>query len=951
MQMQAKKGWLQEFLKHAALLGLFVFLPLLVAGGLGYHTLWLERESRLHQTSAQLEASLSQVRCEAETEVFLKKLGRGIWHLVSRSGFTAEKITEIHSSLAAFVPVDFDLYAFDERGQLVTPPQIPLRSRFLGARLWEMIGRDPIEQSERFQKLRRQLKAFLGNEFRMAHFLEGRDSVTQIVTRQKPGLIYWVNDPIQPGRGMILVFWALPDLNFRLQHVLSKMRSRFSHGLIVSESGELLQQPENLSEARQFGEVTGRIAILGQKNYLSDAGLIWGGRQIDDLWVIASLPAGIEVFEKLQQYLFTFLFIAGILALVAYHRHAFDNRLFLPIRLKLLALFLVAVISPVMGFAYLGYRYLSDREATLLATVTSTSRRHMVSFDETFRKAGEAFIDEFREMGRLAGQRHQPAFRRQLEPGIRSNDLIIYELRNASSAELLFSLQNELVSEGMREVSDAFARFCLDARFGSNLTDTVDPLLETAVRSPEAGFFFLFNRPDEVHRMFFGPVPMFIYWNVAVPQKDGQGIFIYILQSASRLIKRLLHSRLQESLRADSLQPYTLAALENRSGNWLPGRVRENRQLRHFADRLLFSDKPEEIRQVIGGEEYLILGQRSIFAPGYSLFSFYPYRLITEEIIRLRRQIVAAIVGFLLLAFMAAWMLSDIFLLPVSRLGDGVAAIKSRNTDFRIVPVQHDEFGDLAISFNHMIADLKEMKLAQDVQESLLPASPPQLAGYGLAFANRMASAVGGDYFDVLVPDGNTAWIIIGDVTGHGVSSALVMAMAKAVVYQAVREKRDLISLFVDLNRAIHAYFNEPPVRKMITLFAAIIDLSSGKGQFANAGHNFPVLVRPDGECIDLESVHLPIGALKNIRRLVPREFTMQSGDTLVFYTDGLIEVTNQAREQYGYRRFKKMLAARAGSEPKKLAEDLLAAYDSWLSGGEPDDDVTLVLLQRQAGV
>ena len=947
--MQAKKSWLPEFLKHAALLGLFVLLPLLVAGGFGYHTLWLERESRLQQASAQLEASLSQVRCEAETEVFLKKLGRGIWHLLGRSGFAAAEITGIHRSLAAFIPVDFDLYVFDERGQLVTSPQLPLRSRFLGARLWEMIGRDPIEQSERFQKLRRQLKAFLGNEFRMAHFLEGRDSVTQIVTRQKPGLIYWVNDPAQPGRGMMLVFWTLPDLNFRLQHVLSKMHGRFSHGLMVSGAGEVLQPQLNVSEAGQFAEVARRIALMGQKNHPGDGGLIWGGRQIDNLWVIASLPAGTGVFETLQNYLFALLFIAGALALVAYHRHAFDNRLFLPIRLKLLALFLVAVISPVMGFAYLGYRYLSDREATLLATVTSTSRRNMVSFDETFRQAGAAFIDEFREMGRLAGQRLNPAFRRKLEPGIRSNDLIIYELRNASSAELLFSLQNELVSEGMREVSDAFARFCLDARFGSNLTDTVDPLLETAVRSPEAGFFFLFNRPDEVHRMFFGPVPMFIYWNVDMQEKDGHGVFVYILQSASRLVKRLLQTRLQESLRAGSLQPYTLAALENRSGRWLPGRVRENRQLRNFAERLLFSDKPEELRQVIGGEEYLILGQRSIFAPGYSLFSFYPYRLITGEISRLRRQIVAAIFVFLLLAFIAAWLLSDIFLLPVSRLGDGVAAIKSRNTDFRIVPVQHDEFGDLAISFNQMIADLKEMKLAQDVQESLLPAAPPQLAGYRLAFANRMASAVGGDYFDVLVPDNNTAWLIIGDVTGHGVSSALVMAMAKAVVYQTVREKRDLISLFVDLNRAVHAYFSEPPVRKMITLFAATIDLATGKGQFANAGHNFPVLVTPDGDCTDLESVHLPVGALKNIRRLVTREFTMQPGDTLVFYTDGLIEVTNPAKEQYGYRRFKNMLAAGAGSEPEKLADDLLTGYDNWLSGGEPDDDVTLVILKRQA--
>ncbi len=944
-----RKPWLEEWLKHAALTGLFIILPLLVASGLGYHTLWMKKERRLDLVAQNLETSLSQVRCEADAEVFLKKLGRGVWHLVNQSRKTPEDLARIHKSVKAFVPVDFDMYVFGNHGKLLTPDAIPLRSRFLGGNLWKMISCDHFEASKRFQKLRRQLKAFLGNEFRMAHFLDGRDSVTPIVVHQNPGQIYWVNDKNSPECGILLIFWALPDMNFRLQNVLHRMRQKFSQCLVVSEAGEIRKSVDGPFATASTAEPINRIVVMGQKQWLSDQGILWCGRAIDDLWVVASLPAGIESLSSMQRYLLAAAFFIGLFAFFIYFR-LISDRLFLSIRTKLLALFLVAVISPVMCFTYLSYRYLLDRESSLLAAVISNGRRVMVSFDETFRQAGASFIEDFREIGRIAVNHPLQDLRSLFEPRIRSNDLILFELRNASDATVLFSVQNELVVEGMRQVSEAFTRFCLDNRFGSSLTDSIDPLLEAAVLSPEAGLLFLFKRPDEVHRMFFGSLPMFIYWNVNL-QQPGHALYIYILQSAARLVKRLLKSRLQESWKSGNHYPYTLAAMESRKGTWLPAPVRQNRQLRNFADRIIFSDRPEELKLEVEGEEYLVLGQRSVFAPGYCLFSFYPYRLIAQEIAKLRKNIALAIAGFLLLSLISAWMLSDIFLLPVARLGNGVAAIKARNTDFRIVPVQHDEFGDLAISFNQMIADLKEMKLAQDVQESLLPAVPPVLDGYRLAFTNRMASAVGGDYFDVLVPDKNTVCIIIGDVTGHGVSSALVMAMAKAIVYQSVREGRDLANLFADLNRAIYAYFSRPPVRKMITLFAATMDLATGKGLFVNAGHNFPIMLGADGSCTDLASVNLPVGAMKNIRRLDTCEFSLNPGATIVFYTDGLIEVTDPAKEQYGYSRLKDMLATRAALEPEKLAGDLMAAYDAWLAGGEPDDDVTLIILQRQAVV
>ncbi len=943
-----KSIWPSELLKHAALICLFIFLPLLVAGGLGYHTLLLERNHHLEKVSEQLDTGLLQIGCETDSEVFIRKMARGAWHMVRNAGGDSQKLLGIYRSLQGFVPVDFDLYIFDEASRLVTPPQVQLKSRFLAGKLWEMIGCSPIEQNIRFQKLRRQLKAFLGNEFRMAHFLEGHDSVTQIITRQRHGMVYWVNDPVVAGRGILMIFWDIPDLNFRLRHVLKRMQKHFECIFAVSGDSCEALPGSSCPDTEATRAVFRKLTLLNQKNHFDDQGQVWAGRQIDGLWAIGALKTRVEGFDASQNAMLLALFLVAGVALAVYVRFAAGASMFFPIRMKLLGLFLVAVISPVMGFAYLGYRYLGDREATLIATVSNRGRHQLVSFDESFRSAGASFIEEFRELSRAATAIGDSEVRRSLESRLESNNLITFELRNASNAEVLFALQNEMVFEGMREVSDAFSRFCLDNTFGSNLTSSVDPLLDMAVRSPEAGLWFFFDRPDEVHHMAFGPVPMFIFWNTIRNVTDSTMLYVYILQSATRLTRQLMRHRLIANLAENSARPFTLAAMNNQNDTWLPARVHASHQLRDFAGRLLFSGKPDEIRLRLNGEEYLVSGQRGKYLGSYSLFAFYPYRLISDEIARLRSQILLAMLLFTILAMMAAWLLSDTFLLPVARLGNGVAAIKARNPDFRIEQDQQDEFGDLAASFNHMIADLKEMQLAQDVQESLLPAAPPRLAGYQVSFTNRMASAVGGDYFDVHVLDEDNICVIIGDVAGHGVGSALVMAMAKAIVYHGLNESRDLISLFSDLNRAVHTYFSRPPVRKMITLFAATINLSTGKGTFVNAGHNFPVRVSAAGKCEDLASVHLPLGSMASIRSLKSSALHIEPGDTLVFYTDGLVEVVNPAGEQFGYERLKALLAANVGVGPEDLSHLLMNAWQAWLAGGEPDDDVTLVILQRQ---
>lgn len=936
----------RRFLRHFAPLSLFVLLPFLIAGYLGYQTVANERVRHFDQIVAELDKTVVQAQYELDTATFLRKIGRGAWLKLRQHVNGANNFASYCSSLQNFLPVEFDFYAFDKEGSLITPASLPLRSRYIAGRLWEIVRASPIEQNRLFLRIKKQLKTFVGSEFRISRFLEERDNCFPIIARHRHGMVYWVNDQNNPAHGILMIFWELPSSEFRLSEVGSRYLKNFDSLFAASGENSIRTFGREPVFEQQAADIYRRIALLEQNNVFDSEERLWAGRKIDDYWLVAGARTAVSSFDLMQMQLHIGLLLLAILAVAAYFWAIGYENFFLPLRVKLLALFLMAVMMPIMGFAYLGYRYLDDREQTLRATVANHSRQLLFAMDESFSNAGASFFDDFATLSKRLFTQNDARLKADILARIESNDLISIELRDARKAEMLFFQQNELFFEGMREVSDAFSRYCIDNTLGSSLTDAIDPILDMVIRSPEAGMNFFFVRPQEVHKMEFGSVPMFIFWDI-FSGKSAQPLYTFIVQSVHRLMQKLVRQRMQKARDSKSSAPYILAASSNRTGEWLPASIKNASALKKIVSQTQFSDKPVDATVIIAGDAYLLTGLHGKFITDYCLFAFYPLRLIDQDIASQRRLIRSGIALFLVLALMAGWLLSDVFLLPITRLGEGVNAIKARNSDFRIVSNQKDEFGDLAENFNQMISDLKEMQLAKDVQESLLPSQPPVVPGYQISFANRMASAVGGDYFDVRVLGCDRVCVIIGDVTGHGVGSALVMAMAKAIVYQGLKEGCDLIEIFDDLNMAVYTYFHLPPVRKMITIFAAMIDLSSGCGSFANAGHNFPVKVGRDGTCTDLASIHLPVGAVRRLRGLKLHEFVVKPYEHVVFYTDGLIEVMNAQGKMYGYERFKARVAELPASDADEMAQKLLEDYDKWLGGAEPDDDLTMVVLRR----
>ncbi|HWQ83380.1 MAG TPA: PP2C family protein-serine/threonine phosphatase [Anaerolineales bacterium] len=238
----------------------------------------------------------------------------------------------------------------------------------------------------------------------------------------------------------------------------------------------------------------------------------------------------------------------------------------------------------------------------------------------------------------------------------------------------------------------------------------------------------------------------------------------------------------------------------------------------------------------------------------------------------------------------------------------------------------------------------QEMRLARLIQQTLLPKTPPELAGWQVALHYQPARAVGGDFYDFFpLPDGKIV-IVIGDVTDKGVPAALVMASTRAILRGSARR---MLSPGEALKRSNELLLPEIPSRMFVTCLYAILDVNTGVITYANAGHNLPVGCHA-GQIRELRATGMPLGLLENMEY---DEFTatIQPGESLLFYSDGLVEAHNPGGEMFGFGRLHSKMAS-FDHVGETLVDYLLADLESFTGEGwEQEDDVTLLTLHFQA--
>jgi PAS domain S-box-containing protein len=234
----------------------------------------------------------------------------------------------------------------------------------------------------------------------------------------------------------------------------------------------------------------------------------------------------------------------------------------------------------------------------------------------------------------------------------------------------------------------------------------------------------------------------------------------------------------------------------------------------------------------------------------------------------------------------------------------------------------------------------QELRVARLIQHTLLPKSLPELEGHQIAVYYQPAREVGGDFYDFLrLPDGRLG-LIVGDVSGKGVPAAIVMAITRTLVRAAYH----LGSPGEILEQVNDNLFPDIPPNMFVTCLAALLDSRTGRLQYANAGHD-PPYVRHASGVSKLRATGMPLGLMPGMS-YEQKEITLQPGESILLYSDGLVEAHSPQREMFGFPRMQGHVSAHP--EGATLIDSLLAELERFTGEDwEQEDDITLLTLQR----
>jgi sigma-B regulation protein RsbU (phosphoserine phosphatase) len=263
-------------------------------------------------------------------------------------------------------------------------------------------------------------------------------------------------------------------------------------------------------------------------------------------------------------------------------------------------------------------------------------------------------------------------------------------------------------------------------------------------------------------------------------------------------------------------------------------------------------------------------------------------------------------------------------------------------------------FGLLLLELTDRVVMKRDLQIAKEIQAWLLPSRPPQVPGLEIAFATRPANTVAGDYYDVFprrglggeagnAPADESFLIVVADVAGKSVPAAMLMATIQASLRTLSMTPGSLLELVARMNRYVCS--NSQNGRRFTTAFLGEYEQGSRALRYVNAGHNAPVLRRRSGITEELKMGGMPLGVMEGAV-YESGAVTLERGDLLVAFTDGLVEAENARAEEYGEGRFLALLRAKAEAPTQAILRSVLEDIDRFVGTAPQHDDVTLMVLK-----
>ncbi|MBF0544755.1 MAG: SpoIIE family protein phosphatase [Candidatus Riflebacteria bacterium] len=646
---------------------------------------------------------------------------------------------------------------------------------------------------------------------------------------------------------------------------------------------------------------------------------------------------------------------------------------FISIRGKLIALFLLSSALPLGILAFTVIAYLGEREKSLTNDSQQHSEKVLRELDTKFPLAGrvcEIGLKELVKRTDLSTPQGLEQFKIDIDKFAtlyRNKSGTILINRSGKMIPVDSSWNDEVKKLLGTLLYYVFTEYCINEN-----AEPIKPmsLKKSAILSgiagvdPEILAYDLLGKEGMMSPLEVGPIKYYAMYNL-IRSPDGKPTHIMGICWKKSMMYRL---HLQRSLPFRPLEDGTeLLAVRTdafyqkkkdlkpsdprrvfRFRQIFPGIPNKplGRKFIKFFRTFLFSKRIAHRIMLYKNEPYIVTGFPGGFLENYILFALKPLSPIKSEIKYLKFQLI--VFGFLSLGFtsLLGIFLSRKFLQPIQELTKGIDELRDRRFSYRIPQQDNDEFGVLANQFNKMAESLSEINMGREVQERLFPAQVLEYGNYKVFGYSKPASELGGDYFDYLRVGKNNLLVLTGDVTGHGIPAAIVMAMVKTIVVTSANSEATPVSILSSLNKILHSTVNLGWSKKLLmTLSSVWIDTSNDQINIYNCGHPFPYKRKVDGTFEEIEIIGTILG-IREKQVFTPVQVELQPSERLIFYTDGLAEPLGEEGVS-GFNILKSYLAGRPFLPLEEACKDILENHPLIASGQPLPDDFTVVIIER----
>lgn len=668
-----------------------------------------------------------------------------------------------------------------------------------------------------------------------------------------------------------------------------------------------------------------------------------------DLVLLCLLKKSEGLLDPLEESKRAFWLTVKWLIIIVFLIYCFSlrfQRFFLTIRQKLLLLFLFVNGIPLLMLVSTGYEFFEQKKQSMINSINNQSARFLKDFDNRY----QAYISELsdrlndyigkqkglsRDKADLHAIRELGAFLRNLKP----DESYLY----LEEDEKMLDLNSDSLAP-----SGFFRDFFKNTLKVFNHSEFVP--IERKKTSLEmisddtllfSGFL---ENTDRLFPQNFGSGNLWTYVRLIGDRANyGSWGFLVVAWKPETLMKRFFVEQIERVNAA--VKPRKLIVMLKESETMFPPEYARVGKLKSMLRRTWAKKMINDQNLQVDGKAWAGSSIVGIELENAVLLSLYPLASVEQALSDLYAQIKLAALVSLIFVILILRLFSGRFNRPLEMLSAGMKEISRRNFSHKIDFSSEDEFGQLITGFNDAIDGMKELAVGTAVQESLLPESKKNFGHMRLFAKSIFMNRMGGDYFDYFTDQKANLSIFFGDVAGHGIPAAVLMAMAKG----GIAANRGLglgpAGLLEKIN-AVFLHLKSRGWRRMMTGLALELNIESGQFVCANAGHCYPIIVAPGGRDIRyIKAVGMPLGN-KSRKPYAQIEDRLERGETLVLYTDGIIEATSADGEVFDFSRFENLLKNAWNEDLELYWQNIIVAYNAWIV--TQDDDVSFMMVRHE---